>query len=125
MKIGIPRALLYFWYGHLWERFWSECGWEAQVSPPTDHRIMKSGVNVAIDELCLPVKVFLGHVQFLAPRVDRIFIPHLIKVERDAFICPKFMGLPDLVRHALPGSASKLLVSKVGPKKVDPIMSLI
>lgn len=125
MKIGIPRALLYYWYGSLWERFWDDCGWEVETSPPTDHRIMKSGIDVAIDELCLPVKVFLGHVRYLAPRVERILVPHLIKVERDAYICPKFMGLPDLVRHTLPDLKPKLQVVRVGPKRVDMAESLV
>ena len=125
MKIGIPRALLYYWYGSLWERFWNECGWEVETSPPTDHRIMKSGIDVAIDELCLPVKVFLGHVRYLAPTVERILIPHLIKVERDAYICPKFMGLPDLVRHTLPELKPQLQIVRVGPKQVDMAESLL
>jgi predicted nucleotide-binding protein (sugar kinase/HSP70/actin superfamily) len=85
---------------------------------------MKSGIDVAIDELCLPVKVFLGHVRYLALRVDRIFIPHLIKVERDAYICPKFMGLPDLVRHTLPDLKPRLQIVRVGPKRIDMSESL-
>ena len=124
MKIGIPRALLYYWYGSLWEQFWDDCGWEVETSPPTDRRIMKSGTEVAIDELCLPVKVFLGHVRYLAPKVDRILIPHLIKVERDAYLCPKFMGLPDLIRHTLPDLKSQLQIVRVGPKQVDMAESL-
>ncbi|NLW46950.1 MAG: hypothetical protein GXY86_06405 [Firmicutes bacterium] len=124
MKIGIPRALLYFWYGNLWERFWKVIGWEVETSPPTDHQILKSGVELAIDELCLPVKVFLGHVRYLAPRVERIMIPHLIKVEREAYICPKFMGLPDLVRHALPSLKPQLEVIRVGPKQTDLVSCL-
>lgn len=125
MKIGIPRALLYYWYGSLWEQFWSDCGWEVATSPPTDHRIMKLGIEVAIDELCLPVKVFLGHVRYLAPKVERILIPHLIKVERDAYLCPKFMGLPDLVRHTLPDLKPQLQIVRVGPKQVDMAESLM
>lgn len=124
MKIGIPRALLYYWYGSLWERFWNDCGWEVETSPPTDRRIMKFGTEVAIDELCLPVKVFLGHVRYLAPKADRILIPHLIKVERDAYLCPKFMGLPDLVRHTLPELKPQLQIIRVGPKQVSMAESL-
>lgn len=119
MKIGIPRALLYFWYGSQWERFWNDIGWEVETSPPTDQRILKSGTEAAIDELCLPVKIFLGHVNYLASRVERIMVPHLIKVEKDAYICPKFMGLPDLVRHTLPELKSKLEIVRVGPKHTD------
>lgn len=124
MKIGIPRALLYYWYGHLWQRFWQECGAETIISGPTDRHLIKAGTEVAVDELCLPVKIFLGHTRSLAAQADRLMIPHLIKVEPDAFICPKFMGLPDLVVHTLPWLKNQLLVVKVGPKRPDMIRSL-
>lgn len=123
MRIGIPRALLYYWYGHLWQKFWQECGCETVISKTTDQEIIAAGTRVAVDELCLPVKIFLGHVQNLA-QADRVMIPHLVKVEQDAFICPKFMGLPDLVYHTLPRLKPKLLVVKVGPKQPDMLRSL-
>ena len=119
MKIGIPRALLYYWYGHQWEAFWQSCGWETLVSPPTDRSMLKAGSAVAVDELCLPVKIFLGHVIWLAPLVDWVMIPHLIKVEANAYVCPKFMGLPDLVAHTVPEVKSKAVIVKVGPRQVD------
>lgn len=74
---------------------------------------------VALDELCLPVKIFLGHLRHLNSRVDYIMLPHLIKVEPNAYICPKFMGLPDLVHQTLPEIGSKLLTVTVGPKNTD------
>jgi predicted nucleotide-binding protein (sugar kinase/HSP70/actin superfamily) len=116
LKIGIPRALLYYWYGRQWEKFFQECGHETLISPPTDRNIIRAGSTVAVEELCLPVKIFLGHLQALAPKVERIMIPHLVKVERDAFICPKFMGLPDIVTHTLPEIYQQCLIVKVGPK---------
>jgi predicted nucleotide-binding protein (sugar kinase/HSP70/actin superfamily) len=125
MKIGIPRALLYYWYGHLWQRFWQECGCETVISQATDGRTIVAGTEVAVEELCLPVKIFLGHARSLETQVDFIMIPHLIKVERDAFICPKFMGLPDLAVHTLPWLKPKLLTVKVGPKAPDMMRSLI
>ena len=118
MRIGIPRALLYFWYGTAWEVFWRGTGLETITSPPTDQRMLQAGVEVALDELCLPIKIFLGHLRFLGSRVDRLLVPHIIKLEDDAFICPKFMGLPDLVRHTLPDLVPKLLIMKVGPEQV-------
>jgi predicted nucleotide-binding protein (sugar kinase/HSP70/actin superfamily) len=124
LKIGIPRALLYYWYGFIWERFWHDSGFEVLTSPETNRQIMMAGVETALDELCLPVKIFLGHVRFLAPQVDQIMIPHLIKVEKDAFVCPKFMGLPDIVSHAIPALKKKMLVVQVGPHQVDMLESL-
>jgi len=119
LKIGIPHALLYYWYGHEWQLFWQSCGCETLVSPPTDRATLKAGSEVALDELCLPVKIFLGHVINLAPLVDRVMIPHLVKVESDAYICPKFMGLPDLVAHTVPAVKNKTVTVKVGPRQID------
>jgi predicted nucleotide-binding protein (sugar kinase/HSP70/actin superfamily) len=119
MIIGIPRALLYYWYGHQWEAFWRECGCEVKISAPTDREVILTGARVALDELCLPVKIFIGHLLTLAPQVDWVMLPHLIKVERDAYICPKFMGLPDLVAHTAPEITAKLLTVKVGPDQTD------
>ena len=124
MKIGIPQALLYYWYGKYWENFWQTCGCETSTSPTTEHKIIAKGIAVALDELCLPVKIFLGHVAWLGSQVDWIMIPQLIKVEAGAYICPKFMALPDLVRHTLPELTEKLLVVKVGPTKIDMHISL-
>jgi predicted nucleotide-binding protein (sugar kinase/HSP70/actin superfamily) len=117
--IGIPRALLYYWYGHQWETFWRECGCEVRISTPTDRAVILAGARVALDELCLPVKIFIGHLLTLAPLVDRVMLPHLIKVEPNAYICPKFMGLPDLVAHTAPEITPKLLTVKVGPDETD------
>lgn len=120
MKIGIPRALLYYWYGERWERFWQLCGWETVLSPPTDRAIINAGSAVAVDEICLPVKIFLGHVSRLAPLVDRIMIPHLVKVESDAFICPKFMGLPDLIAHSVSQEVKdKTFTVPIGVREMD------
>ena len=63
-------------------------------------------------------------MRILAPQVDQIMIPHLIKVEPDAFICPKFMGLPDIVSHAIPSVKEKLLIVQVGPHQVNMFKSL-
>lgn len=127
MKIGIPRALLYYWYGRLWEDFWAACGLETVVSPETDRQMIKTGADQAIDEICLPVKIFLGHIDWLYRHLDdndRIMLPHLIKVEPNAYICPKFMGLPDIVRHTLGHLGERILPVKSGPRRVDMLYSL-
>jgi predicted nucleotide-binding protein (sugar kinase/HSP70/actin superfamily) len=124
LKIGIPRALLYYWYGHIWEQFWHHSGCEVKTSPATNPKIMKAGIESAVDELCLPIKIFLGHVITLVDYVDFIMIPHLIQVQKDEFICPKFMGLPDIVNHAIPSSRGKLLTVRMSARHLDIIDSL-
>ncbi|HEB12474.1 MAG TPA: hypothetical protein ENI11_02230, partial [Actinobacteria bacterium] len=98
MKIGYPQALLYYKYFPLWETFFSKLGAEVVLSGQTNRKILSLGTLEAENELCLPVKVFYGHLLTLADKVDAIFVPRIVSVEKNAFTCPKFMGLPDMAR---------------------------
>lgn len=100
MKIGYPRALLYYKYFPLWETFLRELGAEPVPSLPTNNRILSAGTVAAESELCLPVKVFYGHLLDLKDKVEAILIPRVVAVEKNAFTCPKFLGLPDLALAA-------------------------
>jgi len=42
MKVGIPKALLYFKYAHLWEGFFKALGVDYIVSPDTNKGIIKA-----------------------------------------------------------------------------------
>ena len=106
-RIGIPRALLYFKYFPLWETFFENLGFEIVVSPKTSRVLIEDGLKIALDEFCLPVKLFHAHVLALKDKVDYIFIPRLISVEKKkkgrSYTCPKLIGLPDLISAAVPG----------------------
>ena len=103
IRVGLPRALLYHWFAPAWETLLANLGAEPVVSPPTNKALLGLGQQVSLDEVCLPVKLFLGHAAYLGERCDLLLVPHLVSLEQRAFTCPKFMGLPDLVRQALPG----------------------
>ncbi len=102
-KVGIPRALLYYSYFPLWETFFNELGAEVIVSGPTNKKILNDGVKFCVDDACLPIKVFHGHVVDIKDKVDYLFIPRLISVERNEYICPKFCGLPDMIINSIKG----------------------
>ncbi|MDK2881949.1 MAG: hypothetical protein PWP58_285 [Bacillota bacterium] len=119
MRIGIPRALLYYHYHPLWSTFWRYLGLEVVSSPPTSKEILDQGVSAAVAEACLPVKVFYGHAFYLAPQVEFLFVPRLVSAETGTYICPKLMGLPDMLRHAgrkLPPLLSPTLNARCGPR---------
>jgi len=99
LKIGIPRALLYHKYGTRWEAFWRALGADAVVSPQTNRQIIARGINLAVDESCLSVKIYLGHVDWLKDKCDAVFVPHYERAKRNEEICVKFMGLNDIVRN--------------------------
>lgn len=98
LKIGIPRSLLYYYYYPLWRVFFEELGAEVVLSSHSAKGILAEGLKNAVDEVCLPVKMFYGHVLDLAGKSDMIFLPRIVSVHKREYICPKFLGLPDMVR---------------------------
>lgn len=97
IKVGISRALLYHDFKQLWLNFFRLLGAEPVVSGHTNKHILDQGSAYVVDEACLPVKVFFGHAAQLADRVDYLFVPRMVSVEPQAYICPKMMGLPDML----------------------------
>ncbi|MDD2421184.1 MAG: acyl-CoA dehydratase activase-related protein [Heliobacteriaceae bacterium] len=98
--IGVPRALSYFEYLPLWRAFFEALGCRVVISPETNKKILDDGVQAAVEEACLPVKLYYGHVKALSGKVDYVFVPRLISVAKKTYVCPKFMGVPDMVRTA-------------------------
>jgi len=97
MRVGIPRSLLYYKYLPFWKTFLSELGLEVETSPLTNKQILSWGVEIAENELCVPVKAFYGHCMALRGKVDALFVPRVVSVEEREYTCPKFLGLPDMV----------------------------
>lgn len=83
--------------------FFEELGAETITSPDTCKEILDDGVRYCIDEACLPVKVFHGHVAAIKDKCDLIVIPRIMQLRSREFICPKFCGLPEMVVSSVPG----------------------
>jgi predicted nucleotide-binding protein (sugar kinase/HSP70/actin superfamily) len=99
-KVGIPRGLFYYKYFPLWKTFMEELGAEIVLSDYTSKKILDVGIKTCIDETCLPIKVYHGHIASLKDKVDYLFIPRFTSISKNEYICPKFGGLPDMVRHS-------------------------
>lgn len=97
--IGIPRALLFFRYQIFWETFLTRLGCKIVYSPPTNRQILLSGINLAIDENCLPVKILLGHIDYLKDKADYILIPRIVTLSKKEESCNKFMALYDIASN--------------------------
>lgn len=100
-KIGIPRTLYFYTYYPLWKTFFEELGLKVVFSPPTNKAIMDEGVKETVNDACIPIKVFHGHVMALKNKVDYIFIPRLVSIDGKSTLCPKFLGLPDMVKNSI------------------------
>ena len=98
-RVGVPRALLYYRYGTLWETFFSELGREVVLSRPTDRALMEAGEALSVDECCLASKAYLGHAESLLGSCDALFVPSMGNLGRRQGFCTKFQALPDLVAN--------------------------
>ena len=113
IKIGLPRAMLYYRYRVLWRTFFQELGMETVVSAPTDRAILERGTALAIDEACLSLKIYLGHVAALVGQCDYILVPRVSNFGRHRAMCTRFEAMPDLVRNVFRNSGQKFLSYEV------------
>ncbi|MCQ1528800.1 acyl-CoA dehydratase activase-related protein [Lutispora saccharofermentans] len=120
MKIGIPRALLYYYYHPLWKTFFEKLGFEVVTSGKTTKELIDRGIKASVPEICVPIKIFNGHVlELLDAGVDYLFVPRMMNIRKGEFFCPKFMGLPDMVRYSLPGAQDRILFPKIASSSDD------
>ncbi len=102
MKIGIPKGLLYCKYYPFMNTFFTELGAEIVTSSETNKEILNIGIKYSIDEACLPIKIFHGHVASIKDKCDIMLIPRIMSLNKNESICPKFCGLPEMIINDIP-----------------------
>ncbi|MBP2627355.1 MAG: Protein of unknown function CoA enzyme activase [Firmicutes bacterium] len=116
INIGIPRALLYHEFGSLWTAFFSKLGVPFTLSAETNTQILDHGTMLAIDESCLPLKIYLGHIASLLPKCTHIFAPRIAGYHNNFFLCAKFAGLPDIIRNTFSLADNQLIAPNIENK---------
>ncbi len=117
-KIGIPHALLYWYYIPFFKTLFEELGYEVVISKETTKEIVNEGIKFSVPELCAPIKIHNGHVStLLNSDVDYVFIPRFVSLKKHEIFCPKFMGLPDLSLHSIPDIENRMLTLDIKVQK--------
>ncbi len=99
MKIGLPKALLYHYYAPLWKAFFDELKVHYIESEDTTSKTVLLGKEKSIDEACLALKIYLGHVEELKDKCDYILVPRIYSLKKTEQVCTNFNCLYDLVRN--------------------------
>ena len=104
--VGMQRAL----YGHqdavLWAHFFDHLGYRLVLTPPTNARLSRMGIEAMTAETCYPVKVSHGHVKELVGKTAFLFLPSVVNMGKSedkekGFYCPMVQSNSYMVRMAL------------------------
>lgn len=109
MLVGIPKGLLYYDFEFIFKEFFKELDVEYITSPDTNKEIYQTGMNHAMDESCLPLKVFLGHVDYLIGKCDYILVPRIGGYGYYDRMCTRYMSTIDLVYNTFRDEDFKIL----------------
>lgn len=99
IRVGIPRALHYYYFGNLWKNYFENIDCEVVVSPPTNREIINNGIKYANDEMCLALKIYLGHIAYLQDKCDYILVPRIDKYDVNNQTCTNFLAIYDIVNN--------------------------
>lgn len=116
LRVGIPRGLFYYRDFPFWKTFFTALDAQVLVSPKTNTKILEEGISRLTGDVCLPVKTFCGHVLSLTQDCDFLFIPSIYSLEKKAYSCSKFIGLPDLIKSVI-GNTPKILDLNINLEK--------
>lgn len=119
MIVGIPRGLLYYEYEVMWKEFLKELNIKYIVSPKTDKEIYELGSNHAMHESCLPLKVFLGHVDYLLDKSDYILVGRIGDLGYYDRMCTRYQASIDLVQNTFRDQGIEVLAFNVDHSSKD------
>ena len=101
-KIGLVRGLLYYHYHILWKAFFDALQVPYIESKNSTKETLELGKKKCIDETCLAMKLFLGHIEQLKNDCDFILIPRIYSLVKNEQVCTNFNALYDIVHNVYP-----------------------
>lgn len=99
LTVGIPRGIFYYYDGVFWNNFFYKLNVKTVLSPKTNKDIVEVGTLNAPDEMCLSMKIYLGHIKYLEDKVDYILVPRIDRFDNYNQTCTNFLGIYQYILH--------------------------
>lgn len=97
-SIGIPRSSALLSYLPFFATFFSELGLNPVLSPPSSEEILLMGSKNLPSNVCIPVKIAIGHAFKALESSDFLFFPAIYRFHEsgndNSFSCPYTQALP-------------------------------
>ncbi len=127
--VGMQRALYSQQMALFWASFFDQLGLRLVLTPKTNNRISKLGIESMTTETCYPVKVSHGHVIDLIGNTRYLFLPNIINLpsrdeEKNSYYCPLVQGNQYMLKAALELKDSEILNPTVHLKYDPDLLSV-
>ncbi len=105
-SIGFPRSMYMYEDFPFWNTFFRDLNFQVVLSDESNARTIKSGIEAAVAEPCLPIMAYHGHVSnLIKQKVDWIFTPNYINAKTpfpnvNSYYCPWGQTVPFVVRSS-------------------------
>ncbi|MEG0026284.1 MAG: acyl-CoA dehydratase activase-related protein [Bacilli bacterium] len=99
VTIGLPRGIYYYYYGDMCKYFFDYLGFNVVISPATNRFIINEGIKYANDEMCLSLKILLGHVSYLQDKCDFLVVPRIDNFGKKDQTCTNFLAFYDIINN--------------------------
>jgi len=100
--VAIPRVLWWFRLWPFWKAFFENLGCRVATNDPTRPTPSRHDrASTIVEEACFPIQLLIDRTLAIADGADAVFMPRLISVVPRGIMCPRFIGVPDIVRIVL------------------------
>ena len=91
VRVGIPRALLFYLYFPMWQAFFNEIGVQVIPSGRTTKSILDDGIREALADVCVPIKLYWSRYGTEGKSRLSLYSPGGMSQWKTVY-CPKFLG---------------------------------
>lgn len=108
IKIGLANGLNYLDYQDLVTVFLDELHIPYLVSNKTTKKTLEDGKSLVVDESCLALKLYFGHLVELKDKCDYLLVIRSPSIRKKEMLCTNFYALYDLANNLFPNKVIEL-----------------
>ena len=115
-RIGLPRTIFYYSEGRFLKYFLESLDFEVVLSKETDEEIINLSKKYNEKNMCFPLKIFLGHIDYLKDKCDYILNVKFNSDDSNLLGCPNYLVTSDLIKELFSGKVLNINIDNYNYK---------